>query len=87
MVVLYSIYKKDTKDRSLVKVSNRNLFRINPIYFEICIRASIRANPSLVWCKSVKTDLIRDFESEWIRNNFSILNESDVGIIRIENSV
>ena len=56
----------------------------------------IRVNPkkvfNLVWCNSVKnqSESIRDFESEWIRTNLSILmnpRSEFFWLIRIENSV
>ena len=56
----------------------------------------IRVNPkkvfNLVWCNSVKNQSvsIRDFESEWIRTNLSILmnpRSEFFGLIRIEYSV
>ena len=87
---------------SEVKVSDRNLFRTNPIYFEICIRAdpnpseSIqKKNSNLVRCKSVEnlSDLMRVNSRLWIRmnpDNFCLLmnlRSELLGLIRIENSV
>ena len=55
----------------------------------------IRVNPKKVfnpvWCNSVKnqSEAIRDFESEWIRTNLSILmnpRSEFFGLIRIEYS-
>ena len=88
---------------ALVKVSDWNSFRINQIYSEICFRAnppnsseSIRKKFSISFdvirlkINPSQSDSIRDFESEWIRTNLSILmnpRSEFFGLIRIEYSV
>ena len=63
---------------SLVNVSDWNSFRTNR-FIPKSIPELILVDPkkvlNLIWCKSVEnlSELIRDFESEWIRTNFSIL--------------
>ena len=93
---------REIADSALVKVSDWNLFRTNPIYSEICVRVnpnpseSIRKkNVNLVWCKSVEnlSNLIRVNLRLWIRmnlDNFWILMNPRSELfewIRIEGTV
>ena len=87
---------------TLVKVSDLNSFRINQIYSEICFRANPNSFESIRKKFSISFDVvrlkinpsqsksIRDFESEWIRTNLSILmnpKSEFFGLIRIEYSI